>query len=247
MRFWISPQGELLHELCHYHNHKTVLFYCIFLDPFRLCVGIDPLGMQLRVCSLWLFEIDQWHILGETVMQQVVLPEAIHLPSKLSQWDNHNCFSSGLLVLSWFCLVGVFLGVTYYYFFLPADAVFHWGFSKRRAVKWWIRSVTQTDPRDLQVPGRARDCVDFQACASSLLCSWSHTSLIFSAANPTEALKSFPVVMEHINHNSKEKVTPWFVVHSIASFLLSMEYAANILHSHQNERFFSLRAWMKNT
>ena len=35
-------------------------------------------------------------------MQQVVLPEAVHLPSKHIQWDDHNSFSSGLLVLGFF-------------------------------------------------------------------------------------------------------------------------------------------------
>jgi len=31
---------------------------CIFLGPFRLCVGIDPMGMQMSVCSVWCLSLN---------------------------------------------------------------------------------------------------------------------------------------------------------------------------------------------
>lgn len=79
------------------------------------------------------------------------------------------------------------------------------------------------------------------ALASTLQC-------ILLAGNPTEVHKSFLIVMEHIHHNSKEKVAPCFVVQSVSAFLLPMEYTANILHSQQNKRCLRyLRVWMKST
>lgn len=79
------------------------------------------------------FELEQCHRLGETVMQQVVLPEAVHLPSKLIQLDDHSSLSSGLLVLvvvqgfflfgHGFCLC-LFGGFGLFFFFLSAVAAF---------------------------------------------------------------------------------------------------------------------------
>lgn len=133
MGFLISPNGERLHKLCHYHNHKTALFYCVFLGPFRLRVGIDHMDMQMRVYSFWCLSLN---LNSDTypdklLLQQAVLPEAVHLPSKHIQRDDHNSFSSGLVVF------GVFFSVC------CSTVAFPWGFGKGGTVKGRIRSVTE--------------------------------------------------------------------------------------------------------
>lgn len=175
MGFLISQNGEILHELCHYHNHKTALLYCVFLGPFRLCVGIDPTGMQMRVYSFCClsFELQQWHILGEVVVQQVVLPEAVHLPSKHIRWDDHNSFSSGLLVS------GVFLS-PFPLWYSPGDLAKEEQLKEESGL--WLRMSFWSQP--LQVPGRARGWVHSQGCAGSLLGYRSPGSSWFQAAPP---------------------------------------------------------------
>lgn len=128
----------------------------------------------------------------------------------------------------------------------------------------WLRMPFSSQP--LRGPSGATEEINFQGYAGSLLCYWSPRSPWFQAApshvgcitkHPTIYLFSrkshrstqvFLIVMEHIHHNSKEKLTLCFVCHSVPSFLLPMRHPANILHSQQGKRCFSyLRVWLKNT
>lgn len=121
----------------------------------------------------FVFELEQWHILGEIVVQQVVLPEAVHVPSNYIQWDDHNSFSSGFLVF------GVFLST------VPLWSSTR-DLAKEEQLKeesgLWLRMSFWSQL--LQVPGRARDWVHSQGCAGSLLCYWSPGSPWFQAAPP---------------------------------------------------------------
>lgn len=82
MEFLTSPTGERLHGLRNYHNGKTALFYCIFLGPFRPHV-YGATGKQINLpFPVFVFEHGHWCILGEMVEQQVLLSNAVHLPSK---------------------------------------------------------------------------------------------------------------------------------------------------------------------
>lgn len=122
---------------------------------------------------VFVFELEQWHILGEIVVHQVVLPEAVHLSSKHIQWDDHNSFSSGLLALGGFLSAAPLWSST-------GDL------AKEEQLKeasgLWLRMLFWSQP--LQVPGRARQQFHSQGCAGFLLCYWSPGSPWFQAALP---------------------------------------------------------------
>lgn len=81
-------------------------------------------------------------------------------------------------------------------------------------------------------------CLMWAALASFLQC-------IPLTGNRTQVLRFLLIVIEHNGHNSKEKAMPFFVIHSVPSFLLPMEYTDSILH---RIRYFSyLGVWVKNT
>lgn len=216
------------------------------------------MGMQMRVYSFWCLSLN---LNSDTypdklLLQQAVLPEAVHLPSKHIQWDDHNSFSSGLVVFGLFLLSAVPLW--------PSTGDLAKEEQSKAESGLWLTMPFSSQP--LRGPSRAREEINFRGCAGSLLCYWSPGSPWFQAApshvgcitkRPTIYLFSrkshrstqvFLIVMEHIHHNSKEKLTPCFFCHSVPSFLLPMRHPANILHSQQGKRCFSyLRVWLKNT
>lgn len=103
MGFLVSPNGGILHELCYYHNHKTALFFCIFLGPFKLRMGIDPMGMQMKVCSFWCLSLN---LSSDTYLQKLLCSKLCSLRPFISheniQQDDHNTYSSGLLGFDFF-------------------------------------------------------------------------------------------------------------------------------------------------
>lgn len=71
---------------------------------------MNSMGRQMRIspfqCSSLNLGTDTY---WEIDVQQVVLPEAAHLPSKYIQWDDHTSFSSGLIFFGVFFLWSVSL------------------------------------------------------------------------------------------------------------------------------------------
>lgn len=193
----------MLHKLCHYHNHKTALFYCVFLGPFRQCMGIDHMGMQMRVYSFWCLSLnlnsDTYP--DQLLLQQAVLPEAVHLPSKHIQWDDHNSFSSGLVVFGvflFFCLLfhcGLPLGIWQRRNGRRQNQVCDWGCHFHPNLYGApVGQEKRLISKDMLGPCfviEARVLLDFKQHHPMWAALPSILQYIFLAGNPTEVLKSF--------------------------------------------------------